>query len=182
MNPVLVDVRPILEETGASIDLSSSFDLGVLSVGDNDFVLREPAPYTVSVTNAGAGIVAHGRITAEVAAVCSRCLREYPSRIEGDVVGFFLRPGDTPLTEESADEAYAVAADGSIDLGPSLLAALVVEAPFAPVHDEACKGLCTRCGEDLNLGPCSCSDEPDDGHPFATLKDLRLDNDSDLPS
>jgi uncharacterized protein len=176
MNPIRIDVRPILDETGASIDVSDSFDLGVLSVGANDFVLREPAHFTVSVTNAGAGIVAHGRIAADVTAACSRCLREYPSRIEGDVVGFFMRAGDAPPTEESADEADVVGADGSIDLGPSLLAALVVEAPFAPVHDDACKGLCTTCGEDLNLGPCSCSDESDQTHPFATLKDLRLDD------
>ncbi len=179
MNPIRVDVRPILDETGASLDVSDSFDLGVLSVGDNDFVLREPAPFTVSITNAGAGIVAHGRITADVTAVCSRCLREYPSRIEGDVVGFFMRQGDAPLTEESADEADVVDADGSIDLGPSLLAALVVEAPFAPVHDGACKGLCPRCGEDLNSGACSCSEESDDSHPFASLKELRADDGSE---
>lgn len=182
MNPILVDVRPILEETGASIDVSSSFDLGVLSVGANDFILREPASFTVSVTNAGAGIVAHGHIAANVTAVCSRCLCEYPSRIEGDVVGFFLRPGDTPPGDQAADEAYMVDANGSIDLGPSLLAALVVEAPFAPLHDDNCEGLCATCGEDLNLGPCSCPDEPAEEHPFATLKELRFDKGSEPPS
>ena len=26
---------------------------------------------------------------------------------------------------------------------------------------EDCKGLCSRCGKNLNLGPCDCRKEPD---------------------
>jgi len=129
----------------------------------------EPAGFRVAVTNAGAGIVAHGHIAADVTATCSRCLCEYDDRIEGDVMGFYLRPGDESPDDEDAEE---VDAEGAIDIGPALLAALVVEAPFAPVHDEACKGLCVTCGEDLNAGSCSCGDAPRDDHPFAPLKTL----------
>jgi len=173
MNAFLVDVRSILEETGASIDIDDSLDLGTLQVGANDFVLRTPAPFHVSVTNAGAGIVAHGTIAADVTAVCARCLCEFPDRIEGEVAGFYLRPGDEPVDEsEDADQFDEVNQEGSIDLGPALLAALVVEAPFAPLHDEDCKGLCPTCGDDLNRGPCGCGHGPSDEHPFAALGSL----------
>jgi uncharacterized protein len=151
------------------------FDLGVLRVGDNDFVLRAPAPFSVAVTNAGAGIVAHGSIAADVTGVCARCLCEFPLRIEGEVVGFYLEQGSEPPEAEETDQVDRVDSDGSIDLSPALLAALVVEAPFAPLHDDECKGLCTSCGEDLNLGPCGCENEPSDEHPFAGLKDLLTD-------
>ncbi len=112
-----VDVRPILEEIGASIDIRDALDMGTLIVGDESFVLREPAEYRVSITNAGAGIVAHGRITADVTATCSRCLCSYDDQIEGEVIGFYLRPGDESPDDEDAEE---VDAEGAIDIGPAL--------------------------------------------------------------
>ena len=35
---------------------------------------------------------------------------------------------------------------------------------------EDCKGLCPRCGKNLNLGPCGCRKEPDPR--FAVLEQL----------
>ena len=35
---------------------------------------------------------------------------------------------------------------------------------------EDCKGLCSRCGANLNLGPCDCKPEPDPR--FAALQQL----------
>lgn len=179
MDSYRVDVRPVLDETGASLDLDDGFDLRVLRVGDNEFVLREPAPFRVSITNAGAGIVVHGTIAADVTATCARCLCEFDDRIEGDVVGFFLRTGHETPADEEADEVDEVDAEGSIDIAPALLAALVIEAPFAPLHDEACKGLCATCGQDLNRGPCRCGDASEDDHPFGALRSLLPDEQGD---
>ena len=33
-----------------------------------------------------------------------------------------------------------------------------VELPFAPVCRPDCRGLCSRCGGDLNLGECTCAE------------------------
>ena len=52
------------------------------------------------------------------------------------------------------------------------MAALVLEAPFAPVHDDECAGLCYTCGADLNEGGCGCEHGVSDDHPFAALGSL----------
>lgn len=173
MITVLIDVRGILEEVGAMIDVSDKLDIGVLQVGAEEFRLNEPAQYAVTITNAGSGIVAHGRISAQVTATCSRCLCDFQDAIEGEVVGFYVRPGDERDGEEEQEE---VDAEGRINIGPALLAALVIEAPFAPVHNEDCAGLCVGCGADLNEGSCGCESEPDDSHPLAALKSLLRDD------
>jgi uncharacterized protein len=46
-----------------------------------------------------------------------------------------------------------------------------VELPFAPVCRPDCRGLCGRCGGDLNLGECTCS-EPDIDPRWAGLGEL----------
>ena len=101
---------------------------------------------------------------------CSRCLCEFETDITGDVEGLWLGPGDT--APEGEDVSGEVDSEGRIDLEPAVVAALVVEAPFAPLHDESCAGLCLTCGADLNVEACHCGDEPDAEHPFAALKDL----------
>lgn len=169
MNSYLIDVRSILEDTGGSVFIDDVYELPVLVVGDESFTLRSPASFSVTVSNAGSGIVAFGSITAEVTATCSRCLCEYDDEISGEIEGVWARSGQETLGDEGTGE---VDSEGRIDLAPALIAALVIEAPFAPLHDEACKGLCAECGSDLNTEPCSCGERPTGDHPFAGLAEL----------
>jgi len=164
-----VVVRSILENVGGSLEISDVIDEPSFAVGEDSFTLLEPAPFKVTVSNAGAGIVAYGTISARVAVTCSRCLCTFEDTFEGDVVGFYLRPADKTPHEE---EAELVDGEGIIDIGPALLAALVIEAPFAPLHDPGCAGLCASCGADLNTEECSCDSTAADDHPFAALKGL----------
>ncbi len=166
-----LDVRPILEQVGGSVHASDVFELDKLVVGDETFVLTEPARFDVFISNAGEALVSTGHISAAVRATCSRCLCDFETVINGDVEGYWLRPGDTAPEDE--DVTGTVDEDSSIDLEPALMAALVVEAPFAPLHEEDCAGLCATCGADLNEGPCDCGQEGvSDEHPFAALKTL----------
>lgn len=175
MDPYLVDVRSILEDTGGSVVVEDVLDFPVLVVGDESFTLREPARFSVTVSNAGTGLVLYGSVNAKVRATCSRCLCEFDDEISGDVEGTFTRPGQEPLGDEATGD---VDSEGRIDIGPAIIAGLVIEAPFAPLHDEHCKGLCATCGADLNVEECACAQAPAADHPFAALASLVVDDKS----
>ena len=59
-----------------------------------------------------------------------------------------------------------------IELAPLLHERMLLCLPTTPLCDEACRGLCPRCGSNLNHESCSC--EADAGDPrlavFRTLK------------
>jgi uncharacterized protein len=169
MNPYYVDVRPILGDTGASIFIDDSYDFGSVVVGDETFVAREPARFTATLSNAGTGLVVHGTITAQVLASCARCLCDFDEEITGDIEGVFLEHDQEPLDD---DEYESVDSEGRVNLSSALIAALVIEAPFAPVHDDDCAGLCLKCGADLNIEACTCDAPTSEDHPFAGLKSL----------
>ncbi len=174
---VLIDVRSILDHVGGSIDLSGDYELDRLVVGHETFVARGPVRVEATLSNAGESLVAYGTASFPATATCSRCLCEFPIDIAGDLDGIWERPGQ-PLPDEEAAEP--VDSEGRVDIGPSIIAALTIEAPFAPLHDEECLGLCASCGADLNVEECSCGSEPDADHPFAALRDLGLkETDSD---
>lgn len=169
-----LDLRPILDEVGGSLHISDTLDMTELVVGDVRFQMVEAPAFDVTVSNAGEAFVAMGSITARAATSCVRCLREFETTIPGEVDGLWARSGFE--TADDDEPPPMVDHEGWIDLEPALVAALVVEAPFAPLHDAECAGLCPTCGADLNLGQCGCGEKPNTEHPFAELKKL-LDQD-----
>lgn len=166
-----VDVSSILEDLGASEVVDGQLPLDRLLVGDTEFVLVAPASFTLNITNTGAGLVADGTVAARAAVECARCLERFETLVEGTVEGFYVHPGhDRDIPEDQ--ETEPIAADSTIDIAPALMAALTLEAPFAPVHDEDCRGLCPVCGCDLNVHDCGCASTIDEAHPFAGLRGL----------
>ncbi len=141
MDNYLVNLTSILDDLGATIEVSDEFPLESLQVGDETFVPQSPATFNIWLTHTGTSVVSGGRVVADVLATCSRCLCEFPLRIEGEVDGFYVEPGKEDGIPEDQDYEM-VSAEGVVDILPSLMVALVLEAPFAPIHDEECAGLC----------------------------------------
>ena len=171
MDTYRVDIQSILEVLAETIEVSDDLVLDTFEVGTEVFKPQGPAHFDVTLTNTGTAIIGMGRVTLPVLATCARCLVDFPTTIEAEVDGFYVRRGqDQDLPEEQ--EIEYVDAEYKVDILPAIMAALVLEAPFAPLHDEACAGICPECGADLNEGPCDCAEAPDDLHPFASLKGL----------
>ena len=89
---------------------------------------------------------------------------EFYSPVEGrlrtdDVVLSELRqPGSRSVPRHEHELAYiTVVLQGDyLDLRPLVRDALLLELPVAPLCRDDCRGLCPRCGADLNSGPCDC--------------------------
>ena len=165
----LVDVRPVLEDLGGVIAVDARVELPVITLGTEEFVPRTPALVRMQVTNTGAGIVASGMVSIEFEATCSRCLSGFVLPLTAEVDGFFVHHGGGADLPEEQD--FGFIEDGSVDLMPCILSALALEAPFAPLHDPECKGICPSCGADLNAGDCGCP-PPESASPFSALKSL----------
>ena len=169
-----VRVNSILDDLGATIEVSDEFPLEKFVVGDEVFVPTSPVRFDLWLTHTGTSVVSGGRAVMDVLATCSRCLCEFPLTIEGEIDGFYVRHGWEEGIPEDQEYEY-IDAEGDVDIMPSVIAALVLEAPFAPVHDEECAGLCVTCGADLNAGPCSCEEAVADDNPFSALGALLTD-------
>lgn len=167
---LLVDVKDILDELADTVDVDVEFPLDPIELGAVTFVPIRPAHVKASVTYTGSGqVVAHGNVTVDVTTQCSRCLVDFVMTVAGDVEGFYVRPGhDAEIPEEQEVEYIH---DNLIDLLAAIRSSIILDLPFAPLHDETCPGICASCGADLVDGPCGCEPGLDDS-PFAALKDL----------
>jgi uncharacterized protein len=168
-------VRGLFDALASSRKVTGGIDATDIALGGQCFHFEDPISFEVTLTNAGTGIVAEGAATARVLTPCSRCLCDAHLTVEAAVDGFYVLPGhEAGLPEEQ--EVELIADDLSIDLQPAVIAAILVELPFAPLHDEECRGICPVCGADRNTEPCECA-QPARQSPFAGLKDLRVEDD-----
>lgn len=114
------------------------------------------------------GVLVTGAVTGRVQLTCARCLEDFDADVATELCELFLARGHEAPAEE---ETYVV--EGlEIDIEPMLRDALTLELPLNPVCDRDCKGMCSRCGQDLNAGACACVEDDVDPR-WAGLSALR---------
>jgi len=170
MESLKVDATEILQDLGASVHVDEDIDLGTYEFGGETYVPARPAHVSVTVTNAGDGVVAIGTVEAAFAAECSRCLAPFTLELTGEVEGFYTTPDKAE--ELSEDQEWEPLGEGIVDISHAIDSAVRIELPFAPLHAEDCAGICPTCGSDLNAGECSCDTDTEKPGPFDTLKGM----------
>ena len=123
------------------------------------------APVADGVVSNEAGILhMRGTITAEMLCVCDRCGQEFESTKETAVDAVLVE-------EESEDNPELFVLEGTeIDAQEVLSTCFILDMETKFLCREDCKGLCPRCGKNLNLGSCGCGKEIDPR--FAVLEQL----------
>lgn len=138
-----------------------------------------PVHACVHAKPAGESILIDGRVQTAVRLTCSRCLEPFELMIESDFSTTALpansRESDDGNTEDielTADEMDVLTYQGDcIDLRHEIAQQILMTLPFNPLCRESCKGLCSRCGADLNRTACQCHHQ-DESSPFAALSGL----------
>ncbi len=121
------------------------------------------------------------RVNGQVEVPCRRCLTPavQPVRERADLL-FEVAPAGRPPrsgAEELEDERLRIRSlHDRVDIGPHVREALFLAAEPYVVCREQCRGLCPRCGADLNATTCACQASLAGGtdERWAKLHDLAL--------
>ena len=131
-----------------------------LNLNQQDFSFVEPVRGQLSWRWVDGRVVLTGRLSTRAQATCVRCLGEAHIPVASDIHVIFT---DEPLVEtdpfdlDDEDDAGLVHFHGErIDARDEVRDILLLETPELPICSAQCRGLCARCGADLNAGPCSC--------------------------
>lgn len=107
-------------------------------------------------------LLVEGEIRAEAAFTCSRCLVSFKAPLHIPYAQEFVPVSRLDqINPEERDEVRTFEGD-TLDLTGSVAEAMLLDFPVKPLCREDCRGLCPQCGQDLNQGPCECSQEPVD--------------------
>lgn len=150
-----LSVKPILYTPGKSLPFSFMLDLSDLEFGGRHPV-RQPVSVEGTVTNTAGMLELTLTARTTLDAVCDRCAKEFSQERE---IRFRCLLAEEVQNEE--DDEIVLLENGEVDVGDLARTAFILEMDTKTLCSEDCKGLCPRCGANLNLGPCSCKKEVD---------------------
>ncbi len=163
---MLLGLSKIIDCPGASVPFSTSVDLSDLCFGVS-YPVSEPVKAEGMVRNTAGVLVMTGAITTCIHGTCDRCASPFDREIKLPINVVLV----TKMANEENEDEWVFPLEGdSADLDDIVRTVFVLNLDSKLLCKEDCKGLCHRCGKNLNDGPCNCQKELDPR--FAALKQL----------
>ena len=119
-------------------------------------------------------VLLEGRIKTTIAFACDRCLEDYAMDIDESfnidleyAPGSKLEPAEHEISASEMDMIYLQ--EPVVDIFEILSQQVFLLNPEKHLCSESCRGLCSRCGTNLNQKTCDCK-QAAPSSPFSVLK------------
>lgn len=158
----MLDLKKLLDGSVDTVDFALSLD-------ELDFIddaLGGTAKASGVITNHSGLILLNGTVKPEITVSCARCGKEF---VYNESIALEAKITDK-LANKDEDE-FIIMQDFAIDVEELVRTALILELPSRYLCKDDCKGLCLKCGKDLNSGECGCDLKETDSR-WDVLKDF----------
>jgi len=156
---VEIDLRDLPD--GAS-ELDLELDAASFSLAKEDVELEGPLHVHLHLDRRADEIWIRGNAEGKARQECSRCLADYGQNLDLEFDVFCAKVQNPNVVSHKAvdeEDGGIHLHDGrTLSIDGEIREAVILGLPMKPLCREACAGLCPRCGEDLNQGPCRCGD------------------------
>ena len=163
---MLIGLSKTIDGPGASAPLSASGELRDLCYGVS-YPVSEPVRAEGTVRNTAGVLMMTGSVDTTIHGTCDRCATDFDREVSIPLDVVLV----TEMANEENEDEWVFPLEGdSADLDEIIRTVFVLNLDSKLLCKEDCKGLCHRCGTNLNHGPCTCQKELDPR--FAALKQL----------
>ena len=153
---MIINISEILSTAKKSETYSVPIEMDAFVMNGDSFALTEKAPVALTITNIGnREISIQGHIDVVLNIPCDRCLEDVPTALSMDV--------DKTIDMKKTDEERINDLDetcyidhSSLDVERLVSNEILIHFPMKTLCREDCKGICFKCGQNLNLGECGC--------------------------
>ena len=158
---MFIEIEDLKQE---SLHVQHVFPIGEIRFSHEDAGLTEPVAVNFLLTHQDRDLRVDGTVETNIRFRCSRCTKEFSKSF---VASFDLTYLPQPeLSNEGAEielkyeEMVLAYYDGiALDVNVMILEQIELAMPMNFVCREDCRGLCYKCGADLNEGTCLCKNE-----------------------
>lgn len=139
-----------------------------------DCRIDQPLRITFFVMPADNGVLVRGGLTGSVILPCNRCAEDAKTLLDSHFDEFEEIPENAPRNQ-NPEEDHIIFERNSPMLNLNALAweQFMLALPTNPLCSIDCKGLCGKCGANLNNGECGCATDKLDPR-MAALRDLKI--------
>ena len=165
---MIINISEILKVYGGEISVDGDISLSDINFLGEDFVFETPLHIKGNIVNNGKALELNAVCAGIVKVHCARCMKELDQDVNFKVKEFFVQSDG----ENDDDDEDVVFFEGyNIDVKDIVVNHFLMNVSGKYLCSEDCKGLCPKCGADLNLGDCGCKNDDIDPR-WAALADI----------
>lgn len=145
-----IDIAGVINCDGAKLDIDKEYEIGNFEFSGNEYFFEKPVRVTGQIRNIGSALKMTLAVEGEYKSFCDRC--------GCDIVKTVCNETEEDITDGSAefDEEMFTLNGHILDMGGAVETLLYTGLPMINLCKEDCKGLCPKCGADLNQTECNC--------------------------
>jgi DUF177 domain-containing protein len=166
-----LDLWSFLEGKKDILEFQGKLECTDLKLKDREVKIVEPIEYKGEIFKVDRDKTINLNVKYTYSEKCNRCLAPSTGKIETNLYGKLLE-GKTSLEDENDGyEEVLYYVNGILRLDEYIREQVIVSLPIKTLCDDDCKGLCPKCGVDLNKEKCDCVHEDIDPR-LEKLKDF----------
>lgn len=150
---MIIDLKKIFVNDNSSLPIEYSLDMSAVEYS-GCYPLKKPVKLSGTVSNKASLIRLEASVIFEYDAPCDRCgnqtLREHSVTLDKSLA---------IATESEESDTILVVPDMKLDLDELIYSEVIVNLPMKHLCREDCKGICSKCGKNLNDGKCDCPEK-----------------------
>ena len=162
---MLLQLKDVFLNDGSRSEFDYSLSLAELDI-NGDYPFKSPVKVSAEAVNQAGLVELRIKAVFDYTTRCDRCFEPIVKHFE-QVFTHGLAPS---LIDEENDE-YIETPDFTLELDEVVTSDILLNLPPKMLCAEDCKGLCPKCGKNLNEGVCGCDKQQIDSR-LEILKQL----------
>lgn len=166
---MLVDLSDVLTSEGRVRNITAPLEMEAFTSRLGVFSVMEKSDVAFTFTNIGVNKAkVEGSVRLKFLTECDRCLAEAPSILDLEFERVVTAPG---VTADEEDECPDYMEGYQLNVETFVYNEILINWPVKILCKDDCRGVCPKCGQNLNVRECGCDTFVPDPR-MAVLKDI----------
>ena len=152
------DLSAVFDNPGERVAFDYEIDLSDLEL-NYSFPFAEPVRLAGEVKNSAGVLAVEGAASSNLHLSCDRCTRKFERTGEFYVDRVIVRSLSNP--DDPQNDDIILIESGELELDEIFIQEIILGFDMKTLCSEHCRGICPRCGTNLNDGECGCGGEAD---------------------
>jgi len=153
---VIIDVSNILKVEGSKLDIDTFVEFGSVEFNGDTFQFSKPVKVTGNIVHIGTTLKLSADVSGAIRTKCYRCAKKLEKEFSFSIQETFTNNAHLTVKE---DEDIIYFEGNRLDLSEVIVNNIFINMPMKYLCSQECKGLCPKCGTDLNTNQCNCREE-----------------------
>ena len=145
-----INIAGVINCEGARLGFEKEFALGDFEFAGSEYSFETPLKVSGFVENIGSALKIYISVEGVYKSFCDRCAAVIEKPLFAEVTE------DITENREALDEEMLSLTGHILDISGAAETLVYTNLPIVNLCSEECKGLCPKCGIDLNKNVCNC--------------------------